>query len=93
MRGFNKQLYIKFLLIVISEGIAVRLTNIFSESVYPLQYSTWAYILLGALLSTILVTSYDYIAYKRKCKIKRELQEIADAALVRYRVNEANNRT
>lgn len=88
MSNYSKHLLIKFLLIVGAEALAFWLTDSFSKYVYSIQFTTLAYVLLGALLAFLVVVLYDRFFILRKRKIEVELKTLTDVALRRFDVDE-----
>lgn len=84
----GKQMYSKLVLILVAEALAVVLTNAVSQYIVPVHHTTLSYIVCGAALAYIVVYLYDYIKEKRKERIRRELRDITDAALMRYNVSD-----
>lgn len=88
----TKKVYTKLLLVFVSEALAVVLTNFVSNYIIKVNNPTMSYIIFGAVLAFIVVHAYDVVQRKRRKRIRQELQQIADAALMRYRVHDGNRR-
>lgn len=86
----NKEGYTKLLLVCVSEALAVVLTNVVSNYTIKINNPTMSYIVFGAVLAFIVVYVYDAVQRKRRERIRQELQQITDAALMRYNVHDGN---
>lgn len=84
----GRQLYTKIVLILGSEVLAVILTKVVSQYIVPINHTTLSYTVCGAVLAYLVVHLYDYILKKRSERIRRELQSLEDAALMRYHVGD-----
>ena len=93
MRKYSKQFYIKLFLILVSEGLAMFLTETVSKYVVPIQHTTLSYIVCGAVLAILVVNAYENSVERKRHKLERELRELTNAAFIRYSVgNKDNNR-
>jgi positive regulator of sigma E activity len=84
----GRQWYTKVLLICVSEALAVVITNLVSKYIIPIHDTTLSYIVSGVVLAFIVVHLYDYFMNRRRKRIQRELQDLTNAALMRYNVND-----
>lgn len=84
MKSYGRELFIKILLILVSEGIVVIATEMISKHIVKVPYTPLSSILCGALLAVVTVTMYDRWVKRRKELIRQELKNITDAALMRY---------
>ena len=85
----------KILLVLLSEAAAIWLTNWASQYI-TIQHTTLSYIVCGAFLAVVVINAYNYIVGARirraKKKAEEELKEITDAALMRYRLHDENDK-
>jgi hypothetical protein len=84
MNVHSRHLFTKFILIMIAEGLAMLATDTFSKHVFQIQHTTVTYVLCGAFMAVAVVTLYDRWMCNRQNKLKRELKDITDVALMRY---------
>ena len=84
MKFFDRQFFIKFLLIVFAEFLAIAITDSFSMYVIPIKHTNLSYVVFGALLAYLVVFLYDYHTKKKNVKIKQEIQNLSDVAMLRY---------
>lgn len=84
----DKHLYTKVILIILSEALAIVITDLVSKYIVQIHHTTLSYIICGALLAYIVVGAYDHLRYRRRRRIRRELQDLTDAALMRYSVQD-----
>jgi hypothetical protein len=89
MRGHS--IYIKCVLILFAEALAMVLTDLFSKYVVPIKHTTLSYILCGAFLAYVIVYVYDYIRNKRRGRVRQELQDLTDVAMLRYQNRDRDN--
>lgn len=87
----GKQVYTKITMIVIAEALAMTLTNFISKHFIPIKHSSLSYIVCGAILAFFVVLLYDRIKEKRRYRIMKEVKSLADAALMRYNVQDKNH--
>lgn len=83
-----RQWYTKLLLICVSEALAVIITNLVSQYIVPIHNTTLFYIVSGVVLAYIVVRTYDYFVNRRRKRIQQELQDLTNAALMRYNVED-----
>jgi uncharacterized membrane protein (DUF373 family) len=84
MRGHGKQLYMKIVLILLAEALAIVLTDLVSKYIVPIKHTTLSYIVCGAFLAYVIVYIYDYVIDRRRERLRQELQAITDVTLLRY---------
>jgi hypothetical protein len=89
MRGHS--IYLKCVLILFAETLAMVLTDLFSKYVVPIKHTTLSYIVCGAFLAYVIVYAYDYIMNKRRGRIRQELQSMTDVAMLRYQNRDRDN--
>lgn len=87
----GKQRYTKILLVCVAEALAVILTNTVSTYIVPIHHTTISYIVCGVVLAYLVVHLYDYLLKKRRARLRQELQELTDAALMRYNVRDRDH--
>ncbi|AXH71098.1 hypothetical protein BSP36_055 [Bacillus phage BSP36] len=76
--------YVKLLLVILTEGVVAGLTHLFSRYVYQLSHPVMIYVIVGAILAVIVVRIYDKRLLKKKKKVEKEIQDIADVVLKKY---------
>ena len=84
MLNHANKLFVKLLLVLATEGVVVGLTHLFSRYVCELKHPIVVYVILGSILAVAVVWLYDRILVKKKEKVRKEIQEIADVALKKY---------
>lgn len=84
MKGYNKQIYMKVVLILLAEALAVSITNFAVKYGLPIEHTTLSYIVCGALLAYIVVSTYDYIIRKGVQRAQQERQSLMNIMMLRY---------
>lgn len=84
----GRQRYTKILLVSVAEALAVVIVNLISTYIIPIKYTPVSYIVCGAILAYIVVHLYDSFFKKRRARLRQELKDITDAALMRYHVRD-----
>lgn len=88
MKGYSRELYMKVLLILVSEAVAFTSITYVSRNVVEIPHSALSSIVAGALLAILVVALYDKWLSRRKQVVREELSQLADAALMRYHLHE-----
>lgn len=86
MRG--RHTAIKILLILAAEALAMYVTNLISDHVIYIPHTTITYLISGAVLAYAIVTLYDKAIDRRRKRIERELKNITDVALIKYKIHD-----
>ncbi|AMO26037.1 hypothetical protein Thu_55 [Bacillus phage Thurquoise] len=84
MKGYNKQVYMKVVLILLAEALAISITKFAVKYGMPIEHTTLSYIVCGALLAYIVVSTYDYIIRKGEMRAQQERQHLMDIMMLRY---------
>lgn len=87
MKSYSRELFMKILLILVSEGFAIILTGYINDNIVVVPHTTLSSIVCGAALAIFVVTMYDRWMKQRKKLVTEELRCLTDAALMRYHVN------
>lgn len=89
----NRDTFIKLLLIVIAEIVAIGITEFISNNIVPIRQTTISYIVSGAILAIFIVNAYEKVVERKKNNVIQEVKELTNITLLRFHhIQDKNNR-
>jgi len=77
----HTQIYIKLLLIIFAEAIAMAVNHGISRFIHPIEHKLTITIVVGTILAMVVVWMYDRRLKKKKQRVEKELQDLTDVVL------------
>jgi uncharacterized integral membrane protein len=74
----RKHLFMKIILIVIAEAIALSLTYGFSYYIHPIKYAMITHIIGGAVLAVLVVSLYNRRLKRKTRRVKKEIKDLTN---------------